>query len=93
MSGSAGCGKTLLAKELLARGATAFGEAGVLVAFGKTTEALTANVASPGLDLPALQAAARRRLDHLRVERPEMEGAGEYDPEGLFIHCRRRAAG
>ncbi|GAA3945530.1 circadian clock protein KaiC [Hymenobacter algoricola] len=83
--GSAGCGKTLMAMEFLVRGATEFGEAGVFMAFEETAEELTANVASLGFDLPALQAAGKLRVDHVHVDRSEIEETGEYDLEGLFI--------
>ncbi len=49
--GSAGCGKTLLAMELLVRGAEAFDEPGVFMAFEETGEELAQNVASLGFDL------------------------------------------
>ena len=52
--GGAGCGKTLLAAEFLVRGATQFGEPGVLMAFEETEKELTANVASLGFDLAGL---------------------------------------
>ena len=42
--GGAGCGKTLLAEEFLVRGATEFGEPGVLMAFEETEKELKANV-------------------------------------------------
>lgn len=83
--GSAGCGKTLLAMEFLVRGVQEFDEPGVFMAFEETAEELTANVASLGFDLPALQAAGKLRLDHVHVDRSEIEETGEYDLEGLFI--------
>src|SRR5512135_304017 len=48
--GGAGCGKTLLALEFLAHGATRFGEPGVFLAFEETAEELVVNAASLGLD-------------------------------------------
>ena len=83
--GSAGCGKTLLAMEFLVRGAMEFGEPGVFMAFEETADELAANVASLGFDLEALTAQGRIALDHVRVERSEIEETGEYDLEGLFI--------
>lgn len=83
--GSAGCGKTLIAIEFLVRGIQAFGEPGVLMTFEETADELAANVASLGFDLPALQAQKLLRLDHVHVERSEMEETGVYDLEGLFI--------
>ncbi len=83
--GSAGCGKTLMAVAFLACGAMDFGENGVFMAFEETTEELTANVASLGLDLDTLVADNKIALDYVRVERSEIEETGEYDLEGLFI--------
>jgi circadian clock protein KaiC len=83
--GSAGCGKTLMAVEFLVRGIQEHGEPGVFMAFEETAEELTANVASLGFDLPALQASGQLRLDHVHVDRSEIEETGEYDLEGLFI--------
>ena len=83
--GSAGCGKTLLSMEFLVRGATEFGEPGLFVAFEETAPELTQNVRSLGFDLDMLVDQKRLLLDHVRVERSEIEETGEYDLEGLFI--------
>jgi circadian clock protein KaiC len=83
--GSAGCGKTLLAMEFLVRGATQFDEPGVFMFFEETEEELAANVASLGFDLPTLVRRKRIVLDHVRIERSEIEETGEYDLEGLFV--------
>src|SRR5438477_11838460 len=83
--GNAGCGKTLLAMEFLVRGATQFGEPGVFMAFEETESELTDNVRSLGFDLDDLAAAKKVVLDHVRVERGEIEETGEFDLEGLFI--------
>ncbi|GAB2941938.1 circadian clock protein KaiC [Hymenobacter coalescens] len=83
--GSAGCGKTLMGVEFLVRGITQFGEPGVLMAFEETAEELSANVTSLGFDLQAMQAEGMLRIDHVHVDRSEIEETGEYDLEGLFI--------
>lgn len=83
--GTAGCGKTILAMEFLVRGATEFNEPGVFMAFEETSQELTENVASMGFDLPALVARKKLALDHVRIDRSEIEETGEYDLEGLFI--------
>ncbi|MBF9219774.1 circadian clock protein KaiC [Hymenobacter sp. BT662] len=83
--GSAGCGKTLMGIEFLVRGITEFNEPGVLMAFEETAEELAANVASLGFDLKDLQARKLLRVDHVHVDRSEIEETGEYDLEGLFI--------
>jgi circadian clock protein KaiC len=83
--GGAGCGKTLVGMEFLVRGATAYGEPGVFMAFEETNDELTQNVASLGFDLKSLVAQKLVSLDSVRIERSEIEEAGEYDLEGLFI--------
>jgi circadian clock protein KaiC len=85
LCGSAGCGKTLIAMEFLVRGATQFGEPGVFMAFEERIEELAQNFASLGHDLNALVAQKKLALDFVRVERSEIEEAGDYDLEGLFI--------
>lgn len=85
ISGSAGAGKTVFALEFLVRGATQFGEPGVILMFEENSEELIANVASMGFDLEKLVAEKKIILDHVHIERSEIEETGEYDLEGLFI--------
>jgi circadian clock protein KaiC len=83
--GAAGCGKTLFATTFLVNGATMFDEPGVFMSFEERGEDLAANVASLGYDLPGLVSAGKLAIDHVRVERSEIEENGEYDLEGLFL--------
>jgi circadian clock protein KaiC len=83
--GSAGCGKTLFAMEFLVHGAMMYNEPGVFLAFEETEKDLAANVVSLGYDLDKLVADKKMVLDHVHVERKEIEETGEYDLEGLFI--------
>jgi circadian clock protein KaiC len=83
--GSAGCGKTMLGMEFLVRGATQYGEPGVFMMFEENAKDLTANVRSLGFDLDQLVARKKIVLDHVHIERSEIEETGEYDLEGLFI--------
>jgi len=83
--GGAGSGKTLFAMEFLIRGAVKYNEPGVLVAFEETAEELAKNVTSLGFDVKSLEAEGRIIIDHLHIERSEIEESGEYDLEGLFI--------
>ncbi len=85
LCGAAGCGKTLLAIEFIIRGARDFNEPGVFMAFEETGKELADNVASLGFDLDALLRSKKVIVDHVRVERSEIEETGEYDLEGLFI--------
>ncbi|MDB5203709.1 MAG: kaiC [Ferruginibacter sp.] len=83
--GEAGAGKTLFAMEFIVHGAMQFNEPGVFVAFEEKAEELTANVRSFGYDLNKLVAAKKLRVDHVHIERSEIEETGEYDLDGLFI--------
>jgi len=83
--GGAGCGKTLFAMQFLVNGAVHHGDPGVFIAFEETEEELASNVASLGFDLPGLIAKQLLVIDFVRVERSEIEEAGEYDLSGLFV--------
>jgi circadian clock protein KaiC len=80
--GGAGCGKSLLVMEFLVKGATKYGEPGVFMSFGETTQELTQNVRSLGFDLEELVAKQNLILDFVRIERGEIEETGDYDLEG-----------
>ena len=83
--GSAGCGKTLFAMEFLVHGAMDHGEPGVFLAFEETPEELADNVRSLGFDVDDLVARRLLFIDHVLLEPTEIEEAGEYDLEGLFL--------
>ena len=83
--GSAGCGKTLFAIQFLVKGITDYNEPGVFMSFEESARDLTQNVSSLGFDLEKLKADGKLRVDHVRIERSEIEETGEYDLEGLFI--------
>src|ERR1700722_8359553 len=83
--GYAGCGKTLLGMTFLVNGATVFDEPGVFVSFEETSRDLSENVTSLGFDVPGLIATKKLAIDHVRIDRNEIEENGEYDLEGLFI--------
>lgn len=85
VTGGAGSGKTLLGLEFLVQGQRQFGEPGVLIAFEETAEDLTENVRSLGVDLDQLIARGRIAVDHVHLERSEIQETGEYDLEGLFV--------
>src|ERR1700743_3832836 len=83
--GSAGSGKTVMALEVLVKGAREFNEPGVFMAFEETERELTENIASFGYDLAELEKKGMLSIDHVFIERSEIEETGEYDLEGLFI--------
>jgi circadian clock protein KaiC len=71
--GAAGCSKPQL------------DEPGVFMSSGKRAENLAANIASLGPDLDGPAASGRLAIDHVRVERSEIEGTGDDDLERLFV--------
>jgi circadian clock protein KaiC len=83
--GGAGCGKTLLSMQFLIKGITDYNEPGVFMSFEEPSDDLTLNVKSLGFDLEKLKKSKKLIVDHVRVERSEIEEAGEYDLDGLFI--------
>ncbi|HTR41561.1 MAG TPA: circadian clock protein KaiC [Pseudomonadales bacterium] len=83
--GAAGCGKSLFATEFLVRGAMQYNEPGVLMTFEETSDDIKKNVASLGFNIADLIARKKLIIDHVRVDRNEIEENGEYDLEGLFI--------
>ncbi|HEV7514436.1 MAG TPA: circadian clock protein KaiC [Candidatus Acidoferrum sp.] len=86
--GGPGCGKTMFAMEFLIRGATEFGEPGVLMTFEETGEEMSRNVESLGFNLPSLVAQKKLFLDYVRIEPSEIQETGEYDLEGLFVRLQ-----
>lgn len=86
--GSAGCGKTLFSIEFLVRGAIEFGEPGVFVTFEENPDDIIKNVASLGFDLKDLEARNLLRIDHIHLDRSEIEVAGDFDLEGLFLRLQ-----
>ena len=85
ITGRAGCGKTLLSMEFLVRGAREYAEPGVFVSFEEAPRELVENMASLGFDVAGLQAQGKLLLEHIHIERSEIEETGEYDLEALFI--------
>jgi circadian clock protein KaiC len=83
--GSAGCGKTLMGVQFLVKGITEYNEPGVFMSFEETRKDLTDNVRTLGFDLEKLISEKKLRIDHIEIEKSEIEETGEYDLEGLFI--------
>jgi circadian clock protein KaiC len=71
--------------EFIVRGITDYNESGVFVAFEETINDLKKNFKSMGFDLDDLVRRKKLVLDHIAIDRSEIEETGEYDLEGLFI--------
>jgi circadian clock protein KaiC len=85
LCGSAGCGKTLFSMTFLYNGAVEFGEPGVFIAFEEQPEDLAKNVGSLNYDIERLIAEKKLAIDHVHIDRNEIEESGDFDLEGLFI--------
>ena len=85
LCGGPGCGKTIFGMEFLVRGIRQFDEPGVFLAFEETAADLTKNVASLGYDLDRLRAEKKLALDYVHLDSGEIEEAGGYSLDGLFV--------
>ena len=85
VAGGPGAGKTLLGISFLVNGAVRYGEPGVLMSFEQNAAELADDVRSLGVDLEALVEQQLLVVDYVHVDRSEIEEAGEYDLEGLFV--------
>lgn len=85
LCGTAGCGKTLFSMTFLVQGAVLYGEPGVFIAFEEKPEDLVKNVGSLHYDIQGLIAEGRLAVDHIHIDRNQVEESGDYDLEGLFI--------
>ena len=87
--GGPGCGKTILAMEILMNGVRQYREPGVFISFEESIEDLTLNFASLGFDANSLAARKQLVMEHVRVEPSEIKETGEYDLNGLFIRLEQ----
>jgi circadian clock protein KaiC len=85
LCGAAGCGKTLFAMTFLYNGVVRKDEPGLFIAFEEQPDDLIKNVGSLGYDIERLIAQNKIAVDYIRLERSEIQEAGEYDLDGLFI--------
>jgi circadian clock protein KaiC len=83
--GAAGCGKTLFGMTFLVKGVVDHGETGVFMSFEERSVDLVQNVDSLGFDLQSLIDQQKIVIDHVHIDRSEIEETGEYDLEGLFV--------
>ncbi len=85
VTGGAGSGKTLLGLQFLVSGARDYREPGVLVTFEESAEKVSANVASLGFNLDALQRDRLLVVHSFRVDPAEVIETGEFDLDPLFL--------
>ena len=85
LCGGTGTGKTLLGVDFLINGASRYNEPGVFMSFEETENELYEDVASLNLNLQALVAEKKIVLDFVVLERREIQEAGEFNLEGIFV--------
>ncbi|MCY7304667.1 MAG: circadian clock protein KaiC, partial [Rhodoferax sp.] len=85
LCGSTGTGKTLLGIDFLISGASHYNEPGVFMSFEETEDELYKDVASLNFNLQALVVEKKILLDYILLERRDMQGAGDFNLEGLFV--------
>ncbi len=87
--GGPGCGKTVLALQMLVNGARDYGEPGIFVAFEENSRQIIGNAASFGWNLAELE---RKNLFFLDARvRPENVTAGSFDLVGLLAGTLAKA--
>jgi circadian clock protein KaiC len=87
--GGPGSGKTVFALQTLVNGARLWAEPGIFVAFEENSRTITANAASFGWDLPALQEEKLFFLD-ARLSQ-ETVSAGRFDLAGMLAGLQAKA--
>jgi circadian clock protein KaiC len=85
IAGGAGSGKTMFAMEFVVHGAMEYDEPGVYITFEENIGDLKKNFASLGFDLEQLMKEKKIAIDHIFIERSQIEETGEYNLEALFI--------
>jgi len=88
LTGGPGCGKTVLALQILVDGAKN-GEAGIFVAFEEDAKRIVTNAATFGWDLPDLENKELFFLDG--KPRPEDIWAGDFDLTGLLAMLKAKS--
>ncbi len=83
-TGRTGTGKTLLGINFLINGASNYNEPGVLMSFEETEDELYKDVASLKLDLKGLVSRKKILLEHVVLERRDIQES-EFNLEGLLI--------
>ena len=85
LCGGTGTGKTLLGLDFLISGVTHYKEPGIFMSFEENEEDLYEDVASLNFNLQALVAEKKIILDFVVLERRDIQEAGDFNLEGLFV--------
>ena len=84
LCGRAGSGKTLFGLDFISKGAIHYNEPGIFMSFEETADELYQDVASLSLDLQGLVSHKKIRLEHVLLERRDIQES-DFNLEGLLI--------
>ena len=84
LCGRAGSGKTLFGLDFIIKGAIHYNEPGIFISFEETEDELYQDVASLNLDLQGLVSHKKIRLEHVLLERRDIQES-DFNLEGLLI--------
>jgi circadian clock protein KaiC len=87
--GNTGCGKTLMAMEILMNGIALLDEPAVFMAFEEKEDERLMNLKSLGYDLDEHIANKKIYIEHVKVQPNEKLTTGPYDLEGLFVRLEQ----
>ncbi|MHB1675754.1 MAG: circadian clock protein KaiC [Acidobacteriaceae bacterium] len=85
LSGSTGAGKTLFGIDFLIHGVINYNEPGIFLSFEESEDELYKDVASLNMDLQGLVSQNKIVIEHVLLERSDIQEEGEFNLEGLFI--------
>ena len=83
--GPAGSGKTVLALQFAAEGASRANEPAVYLSFEETRERIVRNLEALGHDPAALEKDKKLRIEYVDVAPHPQEEIGDFDLSGLFV--------
>lgn len=89
LSGGPGTGKSLLAMAFLVAGAAEHDEPGLFVSFEEPARQIVENTHGLGWDVEGLVERGTLAIEHIRVAPAELEPAGDFDLEPLFVRLGR----
>jgi circadian clock protein KaiC len=85
LCGGPGCGKTILAMEILVRGVREFDEPGFFVSFEETVDHVIQDFRALGFHLEDLIEKNKLKIIHVSISKDEILQSGEFTLDGLLI--------
>jgi circadian clock protein KaiC len=86
--GRPGCGKTVMAMEILVKGALLLKEPGIFMSFEESIEQIIVNMESLSFELRNLIKKKLLYIEHLNLDTNQFNETGSFDLEGLFMRLQ-----